>query len=254
MTAFSNTSAKSGILQICESLCFLGDAAITGDTTLLAQFTNYVNIAIGEIRHHLLKVDRSWKADDYNYTNYPDAPISFVASQFDYELPVAASGNNLATLLRVNYVYYIQGTERIYLTPITARDQYNATATGTPLGYYFDGKSIWFDIAPDADFIADVTQFHVDFSRLDDPFVTNDHTNQTGQQPGFIGTYHHLVAYKASSLYLLGTKPELARIYSSGDMERPAMFEAGVKELMSGYTRMAGDRKHVMKPKLTPHI
>lgn len=240
----------AGILQVCESLCFLGNTGITANSTLKSQFTNYINIAIGEVRHHLLKVDRTWKADDYNYTNYPDAPVSFVASQFDYELPVSATGLNLATLLRVNYVYYILGTERIHLTPVTSRDQLNASATGTPSAYYFDGKSIWFDVAPDSAFIASVATFHVDFSRLDDPFVTGD----TTQQPGFMGTYHHLIAYKASALYLLGSNVALSRTYSSGDMDRPAMFEAGIKELQSAYTRMNGGIIHKITAKLTPWI
>lgn len=250
MTVFLNTTDKNGLINICESLCYMGDGGISNSSTLLKQFTNYANIAIAEIRQNILKVDRSWKADDYNYTNVPDAPISFVVSQFDYELPVAATGNNLATLLRVNYVYYILGTERIHLTPMTSRDQLNATATGTPTAYYFDGKSIWFDIAPDASFITSVATFHVDYSRLDDPFVSTD----TTQQPGFIGSYHHLVAYKASALYLLGINPALSRVYSSGDMERPAMFEAGVKELMNAYLRMNGDRRHIMSPRITPYI
>lgn len=240
----------AGILQVCESLAYLGNTTITANSTLKAQFTNYINIAIGEIRHHLLKVDRSWKADDYNYTNVPDAPITFVASQFDYELPVAATGNNLATLLRVNHVYYISGTERIYLDVMDRREQHNSTATGTPTSYYFDGKSIWFDIAPNAAFITSVTSFHVDFSRLDDPFVVGD----TAQQPGFLGTYHHIIAYKACSLYLLGSRPDLALRYSTGDMNNPGMFESGIKELQTAYTRMNGDMRHKITPKLTSWI
>jgi hypothetical protein len=234
----------AGILQVCETLCYLGDTGITANSTLKSQFTNYINIAIGEIRDHILEVDKSWKADDYNYTNSPDAPITFVASQFDYELPVAATGLNLATLLRVNSVYYISGTEKIYLTPITNKENANATATGTPTAFYFDGKSIWFDIAPSSSFITSVTTFHVDFSRLDDPFVTGD----TTQQPGFMGTYHHLVAYKASSLYLLGANPTLSERYSTGDMDRPGKFENGIKRLKLAYSRMNGAKRHVMTP------
>lgn len=250
MTQINNTTEKSGIIQICESLGGYGDTAITGNSTLLKQFINYANIAIGEIRHHILKVDRSWKADDYNYTNIPDAPISFVASQFDYTLPVAATGGNLSTLLRVNFVYYILGTERVYLDPMDRREQYNATSTGTPTAYMFDGKSINFDVAPDATFIASVPTFHVDFSRLDDPFVSADDT----QQPGFIGTYHHIIAYKMVSLDKMKTEPDYALRLSSGDMDRPGMFESGIKELQSGYTRMNGDRRAKFTPKITPFI
>lgn len=247
---YSDTTNKSGILQVCESLCYLGDTGITADATLKAQFTNYINIAIGEVRHHMLKVDRSWKADDYNYANVPDAPITFVNSQFDYELPVAATGNNLATLLRVNFVYYVLGAERIHLTPMTGKDQLNSTATGTPTAYYFDGKSIWFDVAPDAAFIVSVPTFHVDYSRLDDPFVVGD----TTQQPGFIGTYHHIIAYKASALYLLGARPDLSLRYSTGNMDSPGMFESGIKELQIGYARMNGGLRQKITSKLTSWI
>lgn len=250
MTAINNTTDKNGIIQICESLGGYGDGGITNNTTLLKQFINYANIAIAEVRSHLLKVDRSWKADDYNYTDVPDAPISFVASQFDYELPVSATGQNNATLLRVNYVYYISGTERVYLSPMDARQQYNATAIGTPTAYYFNGKSIYFDIAPDTAFIADVTQFHVDFSRLDDPFISTD----TTQQPGFLGTYHHIIAYKMVSLDRLKTDAPYALRLSSGNMDNPGMFESGIKELQSGYARMNGDRRVKFTPKITSFI
>ena len=246
----NDTAGKSGILQICESIGGYGDGAITGNPTLLKQFINYINIGVGEVRHHLLKVDRNWKADDYNYTNVPDAPISFVTGQFDYELPVAATGNNLATLLRINHLYYVLGTERVYLDPMDRRDQTNATATGTPTAYYFDGKSVWFDTAPNAAFISSVATFHVDFSRLDDPFVSGD----TTQQPGFQGTYHHVLAYKAIAIDKLQPDPNFALRLSSGNMDNPGLFESGIKELMIGHTRMNGDKRHIMRPKLTPYI
>lgn len=250
MTQINDTTNKSGIIQICESLGGYGDTGISGNPTLLKQFVNYANIAVAEVRHHLLKVDRSWKADDYNYTNVPDAPISFVAGQFDYELPVAATGNNLATLLRVNHVYYVLGTQKIYLDVMDRRDQNNATATGTPTAYYLDGKSIWFDVAPDAAFIASVATFHVDFSRLDDPFVSGD----TSQQPGFLGTYHHIIAYKMVSLDKMKPEPAFALRLSSGNMDSPGLFESGIKELQIGQARFNGDRRPRFTPKLTPHI
>lgn len=250
MTVFLNTSDKNGLINICESVGGYGDGGISGDTTLLKQFTNYINIAIAEVRSQLLKVDGGWKPDDYNYTDISDAPITLVASQFDYELPVAATGNNLATLLRVNHVYYVSGSQRVYLDPMDRREQYNSTITGVPTAYYFDGKSIVFDVAPNADFIASVSTFHVDFSRLDDPFVSTD----TTQQAGFIGSYHHILSYKAVALDKLRTDTAFSLRLSSGDMDRPAMFESGIKELQSAYSRMNGDRRAKVTPKLTPHI
>lgn len=250
MTQINNTTDKNGIIQICESLGGYGDGGISGDSTLLKQFINYANIAIAEVRQNILKVDRSWKSDDYNYTNIPDAPISFVADQFDYTIPVAYTGGDVSTLLRVNYVYYIQGTEKVFLSPVTGRDITNATATGIPSEYYFDGKSLKFDIAPDAAFIASVATFHVDFSRLDDPLTSSD----TTQQPGFLASYHHVLCYKMVSLDKMKTDTNYALRLSSGDIDRPGMFETGVKELMKAYARMNGDRRQRFTPHITPYI
>jgi hypothetical protein len=250
MTVFLNTTDKNGLINICESLCFLGDGAISGDAVLLKQFTNYINIGVAEVRSRINRVDRSWKSEYYNYTNAPIAPIAIVSGQFDYEIPVASVGANVATFLRMNHIYYVLGEERQYLTPMDRREQYNATATGTPTAYYFDGKSIYFDIAPDADFLADVTTFYADYSRLDDPFISTD----TTQQPGFIGTYHHILAYKASSLYFLGKDPSLSRMYSTGRDDTPGMFESGRLQVEKDIVRMNGDKRHIMTPSITPYI
>ncbi len=248
MTVFLNTTDKNGLINICESLCLLGDGAISGNTLLLKQFTNYINIGIAEVRHHIMKVDKTWKSDDYNYTNLPEAPITFVLEQYDYEVPVASNGANVATLLRINHIYYVKSGQRIYLTPMLGRERVNVgdTVTGTPTAYYFDGKSIWFDMAPSQETIDDIQEFYVDFSRLDDPFVSGD----TTQQPGFLATYHHILAYKAVALHRLPENINLALTYSSGDIKRPGMFEAGILELMSGYASMNGD----MPKRMTPHV
>lgn len=246
----NDTVNKNGLMQVAESICGLGDGGITSEATLLKQMVNYANIAVAEVRSELLMVDKSWKADDYNYTNIADAPISFVASQFDYQLPVSATGENPATLLRVNHVYYVSGSERVYLPPMDRREQYNASATGTPSAYYFDGKSIFFDTAPDAAFIATIPTFHVDFSRMDDAFVSGD----TTQQPGFLGTYHHILAYKMASLYFSFKDLQRSRYFSSGDKNAPGLFENGLKSLVASAVRMNGDKRQVMTPHLTPYL
>jgi hypothetical protein len=238
------------LLQICESVGGYGDTGITGNATLLRQFLSHINIGVAEVRSQMLKVDRSWKSDDYNYADFGIATIPLVASQFDYSIPIAASGNNVATLLRVNHIYYTIGAERIYLDVMDRRNQNNATATGTPCAYYFDGKSILFDIAPNAAFISSAPNVYVDFSRLDDPYVTTNLTHH----PGFLATYHHILAYKAIALDKLMSNPNISLRLSSGDMKNPGMFESGIIQLQDDVSRMSGDLRSVIKPKLTPHI
>ena len=235
---FSDTSNKNGVLQVCESLAGLGDGGITGNTLLLKNFVNYVNIAVAEVRDATMEVDASWKADDYNYTNISHAPITLVAGQRDYEMPVAATGNNVATLLRVNGIYILSGGERVYLRAMESNES-PSTTNGAPTAFYFDGKSIFFECPPDATFVSTYTSFYVDYARLDDPFVSTD----TTQQPGFLGTYHHILAFRAVSLYELKPNPQYALLLSSGDMERPGQFEAGLKRLKAAVSRMNGARE-----------
>lgn len=223
---FSDTINKNGLIQVCESLCRLGDGGISNNATLLKQFVNYINIAVGEVRSAMLQVDHTWKSDDYNYTNYPDAPISFVADQSDYELPVAATGNNLATLLRVSGVYILSGNERVYLRPMT-NDEPRSSNNGSPTAFRFHGKSIWFDCEPDSTFVTNYTRFYVEFQRLDEPFASTD----TTQQPGFIGTYHHLLGFRASALYMIAPEPQTAQLFNSE-------FLRGVENLKASVSSM----------------
>ena len=46
---FSNTTTKGGLIQGCERWTNLGDAIISGDTTLLKQFTAAINEAYDEL-------------------------------------------------------------------------------------------------------------------------------------------------------------------------------------------------------------
>ena len=199
MSDFNKTSDKSGLIQLCETFAVLGDTGISGNATLLSQFTNYINIAVGDVRSAMMRVDRTWKSDDYNYTDYPDAPITLVLSQADYTLPVSATGLNAATLLRVNGVYFILNGVRIYLRKMD-NDESRYATNGIPTAYKLQGKSIFLDYQASSDALTLYTNLHIEFQRLDDPFVSGD----TTQQPGFQANYHHILAFRACALYFRG--------------------------------------------------
>lgn len=196
---FSDTTlATQGLIQRCEALCSMGNGAISGDTTLLKQFTGYINAAYDKMWMAHMSVDKNWRADDPNYTDIPDAPITMVSGQADYTLPVAVTSANVSTFLRLKGVYFIANGVRTYLTPMGPTDTLTTTA-GEPTKYQLNGKSIIFQCPLNS---ATLTKygsvFHVEFQRVPDAFTSSD----TTQQPGILGTYHELIAVEASSMYL----------------------------------------------------
>lgn len=196
---FSDTTlATVGLIQRCESLCSMGYGAISGDTTLLKQFTGYINTAYDKMVMAEMSVDKNRKYDDYNYTDLNDAPITMVAPQADYTLPVAVTSANVSTFLRLKGVYFIANGVRTYLTPMTQDDTLTTTA-GEPTKYQLNGKSIIFQCPLSSATLAKYgSVFHVEFQRVPDAFLYTD----TTQQAGILGTYHELIAVEASSMYL----------------------------------------------------
>lgn len=207
---YSDTSTKLGIIQREEALCSLGDGGISGDATLLYQFTGYNNQALSEIAMAIKSVSPK-TYDDLNYTDYPDAPITMVLNQADYTIPVASTGAKTNTNIGINGIYLEYGNERTYLKRMTDQDVMSETA-GLPDKFKIEGQSIFFNRPFDA---ATLTQysslFYVEFSRSPSYFVSTD----TTKEPGFLVTYHELIALKGSSIYLRPVDLVTSREYNN---------------------------------------
>lgn len=224
---YKNTTDKNGIIERAEMLCGLGDGAISGDTTLLKQFTGLMNQAYFEVVMAIMSVDKRWKFDDYNYNDLNNAPITMVTSQADYSIPVAVTSANIATFLRLNGVYFQEATgERTYLTPMTEEDTLTTT-DGTPTKYKNNGKSIIFQCPLSASCVTKYTTFHIEFQRVPDAFLYTD----TTQQPGFIETYHDLIPLKGSALYLMSINPNLSQRYDGQFYTRLELLKRDIANL-----------------------
>lgn len=237
------TLALDGIIQSEEQLCLLGNGGISSNSTLLKQFTNLNNRAYHEVWMAYLSVDRNNRADDYNYTDLPDAPITMVVSQANYSLPVAVTSANISTFLRLKGVYFLLNGNRQYLTPMDSLESLS-TVAGEPTQYYINGKSIIFNCPFSADTLTKYSSiFHVEFQRVPDAFLSSD----TTQQAGFMETYHDLIPLKASAIYLLPTNPQLANQYEQRFINRLELFKRDV-------AKMDDNRNMAISPKLTPWI
>ena len=230
---FNKTSDNSGLIQLCEDLCKMGRTGISGNTPLLQQFTSYINMGLGVVWHNILQVNKNAKQDDYNYTTIPDAPITTVADQQDYTIPVASTGANVNTLQRINGIYYEVDNERVYLRPMD-NDEALSGNSGFPTAYRIQGKSIFFDRPLSSEFVAAHSVFHVEFQRIPSYFVSGD----TTKQAGFLAIHHPLLAIYASAMFMKPIDPSLSRQYSSGRDDIPGDFESGIQRLKLDYAKI----------------
>lgn len=235
---FSDTTNKNGIVQFTESLCKLGDGGITNDAVLFKQITSYINQADKKVAMALLRVDKSWRWDDSNYTDFPIATIDLVASQRDYTLPAATSGGNASTLWRLNRVRIKNSSDNWTELTLMDVDEKESDDTGFPAKYRLIGNSIRFECLPTG--ITTTGGMEVTFQRSEVEFTVAS----TTQQPGFMNSYHDLLAYDASSSYLLPINRQLAIDYLN-------IFKEGLEELQGDYANRNDDSSRVLSPKIT---
>lgn len=238
---FKDTTTRTGIIELCEDLSKLGPTGISGNTALLQRFTSYINMRYLEVFSTIMSVDKHWKADDFNYTDYPEAPINLVASQRDYTLPVASTGANVATLLRINKVWVLdaEGTRR-ELSQMEPGEDFDHTASGLPTKYYVDGKSIFLNVLPTASSVTLTGGLIIKFQRTPDAFLSTDDV----QQPGFMATHHPLLAIGASAMYMLPVDPSLANQYEQ-------RFLLGLENLKRDYATKDDNTVTRLTPRVT---
>jgi hypothetical protein len=235
---FSDTSAKNGIVQFTESLCKLGDAGITGDSVLFKQITSYLNQAYKKVAIAILRVDRNWKWDDTNYSDFPIATIDLVSGQRDYTLPAAVSGGNASTLWQIDLVEIMDSQGDYYEIHLMEYGDNENTDTGNPTKYNVIGNSIRLQPIPLSGSVTLTAGLRIRFKRSIVEFTTAS----TTEQPGFIDTYHDLLAYDAASTYLMPFNRQLALDYKND-------FAVRLKELQSDWLNRI-EKKTFMRGKI----
>ena len=87
---FSDTSTKTGMLQMCEDLLGYNNGQITDSSNLKQRFTRLINDRYNQVSNKIWKMVGDWEFDDTNQTTLPIATADLVANQQDYELPSSA--------------------------------------------------------------------------------------------------------------------------------------------------------------------
>lgn len=219
---YSNTTDKNGIIQFTESLCKLGDGGITNDTTLFKQITSYINQAYKKVAIAILRVDRSWKWDDSNWTDFPIATIDLVSGQRDYTLPASTSGGNASTLWQIDMVEVMDSAGNYTEIRLMEYGEIEDPNTGVPTRYNLIGNSIRLQDIPVTGSVTLTAGLRIRFKRSIVEFTTAS----TTVQPGFIDTYHDLLAYDAASSYLMPINTQLAINYTTIFNERLKLLQS----------------------------
>ncbi len=236
---FNDTSNKNGIIQKIEVLLRFQDGGISGDSTLLKQFTGLINDRYNEICAKILSWSSGWGWDDSNYTDHPRGVANLVGSQRDYTLPVAATSNDASTLLTVERIVVLDASGLEYELVPTDKSEASLNldylTAGLPQFYKLTGNSVKIWPSANSSNTTLTNGLIVYFRRTPDQFTSSD----TTQQPGFALPYHQILAYGAVLDYGRDIDPNKIQL-------RITELEKGLKEL---YTERDKSRKTIISPR-----
>lgn len=177
-------------------MCNLGPAGISGNSSLLTDFTAYANNALRSIWHLIFKSFGGWQYDDNNQTDLPSGVIDLNSNQTSYALPPGA------LTVRGIEILSSDGSTWRKLLPITEEQIRDRSAVGeffntssTPVYYQLVGPSV--KLYPAANYTV-TGGFKVFFDRGSVAFASSD----TTATPGFASEYHDLVGIESSIMHL----------------------------------------------------
>lgn len=178
---FSDTTNKNGLIQQCEMNLF-GDAPfgkISGDSSRLAIFTNYLNEALYRYAYFALMSDYVWEFDDRNYTDLPIATTAITLNQQDYAI---SSEHMIITGVEIkdtsgNWNALNEIDERYFVENNISISNYMSTPTGFPTQYTKVANSIFLFPIPN---FTQAASLKVRFKRAPVVFQSTDTTDVQG--------------------------------------------------------------------------
>lgn len=241
---YSNTTTKSGIIQRIERKLFgsNGDGTISGNTTLLAQFTGDVNVAMDRAFTVIFDADGRWQFDDANHTDYPIIRTNLVSGQRDYTFTADSNSNLILGIEKIAILPSATATEYQEIYPVDANSDGdspfvvdNTGDTGVPTQYDKLGNGIFLEPIPNYNA---TNGLKIYISREASYFATSD----TTKKPGFAGVFHEYLVLHVCYNY--------AR---DNNLATMALFERDMikmeKEMQEYYGKRAADERQIMTHK-----
>lgn len=231
---FSDTTNKDGIIQQLEHKTNLGDTGISGNSTLLKQFTASINNAYSRVASLIIQADERMRWDDPNHGDAPTKPFTLVSGQKNYSIFEAAP-TALVDWLEVDRVDILDANgDGIHLTRKDegeideAVSEFESVA-GTPKTFRIRGSEIFLDPAPN---YASASGGTIYFNRAPSYYASD----ATTKRPGFSTLFHELLvlwplywwALTKDQTYAVGVRNEiiimedaLEKFYSRRDKTSP---------------------------------
>ena len=238
---FSDTTNKDGLIQHCELLLAMTDADISGDATLLKQFTGLVNNHYRKTNSKIWDVTGTWEYDDSNHTDLPVTTTTIVDEQQDYEIPSTAQKVDRVEVLSANGDYQlIQPIDKSQITT-EAMSEFNETP-GMPLYYDLVGRSIFLYPKPSTSSVTALKGLKMYITRDIVEFVSTDTTDE----PGFVNNFHPLLSLGASLDYCIGFLPD--------EVNKINNLRAEINSLNTELAQFYGSRWRDMENRFSPPI
>ena len=193
---FNDTTNKNGCVQLCEMFLGMTDGDISGNATLLKQFTGLINTWYRRVNSQIWEVTGTWEYDDSNYTDLPVATTDLVNNQQDYEIPSTAQKMSRVEILDSNGNYCLLVPFDESMVKDQAMSEFYETA-GLPIYYDLKGRSLSLHPKPSSDRVTLTAGLKVYFSRDISEFVSTD----TTKEPGFVSNFHKVLPLGASHDY-----------------------------------------------------
>lgn len=226
---FSETSSPyNGLIQECERRLFAGKyGVISGNTDLLAGFTDRINRGLDRVVSVIERSDGRWQWDDTNRSDFPIATTNLVSGQQDY-----AFATSHIEILKV----HIKDSDSnwVEVNPIDIKDSATPLeelyeTNGQPEYYDKLGNSLFLYPAPDYNSTGGLKIF---YKRGPVYFTTSD----TTATPGINPLFHMYPALYACRDYAIEQ-----RLTTAGDFQ--ALLGQMESDITDSYARRSGDER-----------
>lgn len=191
---FSDTSNLTGLIQDCEAKTLLGNAAISGNTTLLKDFTRWINEGYGKIMDIIMRADGRFQFDDPNHSDTPIKTFNITANTKEVTGILSSAPTAAADWLEIerveccdeNGTFYL--LEEIDIQDITSEAMSEfEKASSIPRYYDLTGSLLRLYPAPSYSY---TNGLKIYYKREPDYFAYTD----TTQRPGFATKFHHYLS------------------------------------------------------------
>jgi len=216
-------------------------ALCDADTTSYpaATLLRRINEAYERVVGWLIQADGTWEYDDSNYTDLPIGTQTLTEAQSAYTF-----NDKFLQILEVQ-VMDDEGNWRIIPTidqkEIAGETPLSETYETAGFPQFYDkvtDDTIKFYPAPTATNVTLASGLKIRFKRTASVFTSAQVTTGT-KVPGFVSTYHYILAYMAAIPYCMSYKKDRVGLYEKrvDDMK---------KELIDAYSSREKDIRHVM--------